>query len=157
MPTVTMTGPEGLPKFAEECAKVLLSDPQHQFQYPKSCSLQHWPIDEIKAANDELLKTLRHRANVYAIFVCDPARKEAWHPVYVGERKSGGLRDRITQHLVAKDPRTGSMLEAIQTAVSSGKEIGLSFLKVQPESLRLYVEEAIISRNKENLPWNKHG
>lgn len=157
MPTITLMGPAGLSEFAEECARVLFSDPLHQFRYPENCSLQHWPIVEIKAANHVLLKSLRHRANVYAIWVRDPARKEPWRPVYVGERKSDGLRDRITQHLIAKDHRTGSMLEAIKTAVSSGKEIALSFLKVQPESLRLYIEETIISRNKENLPWNTHG
>ena len=79
--------------------------------------------------------------------------------MYVGERKSIGLRDRITQHLIDKDHRTGSMLEAVKTAVSAGQRVGLSFVKVDPESLRLYVEETIISTCKKEgkLPWNTHG
>jgi len=49
------------------------------------------------------------------------------------------------------------MLEAVKAAVSAGEEIGVSLIKVQPESLRLYVEETIISMHKERLPWNTHG
>jgi len=42
------------------------------------------------------------------------------------------------------------MLSVIQTAVADGGEIGLAFIKVEPESLRVYVEETIT-----NLPANK--
>lgn len=70
---------------------------------------------------------------------------------------NGLLRERITQHLIAKDSRTGSMLEVAKKAVADGYDIGLSFIKVQPESLRLFVEEAIIAKHKNKLPWNTHG
>lgn len=155
MQTSLHIGPDGLHDFAEECAKVLLAGVQHQFTYPKGCTLHDWPIDSIKRANESFLKSLRGRANVYAIFV--RRTDEHWLPVYVGERKSIGLRDRLTQHLISKNHRTGSMLEAVKTAVSAGEEIGVSLIKVQPESLRLYVEETIISMHKERLPWNTHG
>jgi hypothetical protein len=49
------------------------------------------------------------------------------------------------------------MLAAVQTAVAAGEEIGFSFIKVHPESLRLFVEETIIASNKARLPWNTHG
>jgi hypothetical protein len=82
---------------------------------------------------------------------------ENWSTVYVGERKSSGLRERITQHLITKDHRTGSMLKAVKTAVAAGQKIGVSFIMVEPESLRLFVEETIIAKHKNKLPWNTHG
>lgn len=148
-------GPEGLHDFVEDCAEGLLAGVQHQFIYPTGCTLHNWPVDGIKRANEPFLKSLRGRANVYALFVRRP--DGPWLPMYVGERKSIGLRDRLTQHLISKDHRTGSMLEAVKAAVSAGEEIGVSLIKVQPESLRLYVEETIISMHKERLPWNTHG
>lgn len=157
MPTRTLSGPSGLAEFAETCAQALFADVPHQFIFPVGCNLQHWPVGEIKASNETFLKTLRHRANVYALSVRPSGEKQNWSPVYVGERKSAGLRDRITQHLITKDHRTGSMLEAVKTAVAAGQEIGVSFIKVEPESLRLFVEETIIAKHKNELPWNTHG
>lgn len=157
MQTPTLTGPSGLSEFAESCAQALFSDVQHQFNFPDGCTPQFWPIEEIKSANDTFLKTLRNRANVYALFIRTRRKAERWQPVYVGERKSVGLRERITQHLIAKDSRTGSMLEVVKKAVADEYDIGLSFIKVQPESLRLFVEEAIIAKHKNELPWNTHG
>lgn len=157
MPTTTLSGPPGLPEFAESCAQALFSEVPHQFIFTVGCNLQYWPVDEIKAANETFLRTLRHRANVYALSVRSSGDNENWSTVYVGERKSSGLRERITQHLITKDHRTGSMLEAVRTAVAAGQEIGVSFIKVEPESLRLFVEEAIIAKHKNKLRWNTHG
>jgi hypothetical protein len=157
MLTPTLSGPSGLAEFAESCAQTLFAELPHQFIFPVGCSLQHWPVDEIKTSNETFLKTLRHRANVYALSVRSSGGNQNWSPVYVGERKSAGLRDRITQHMITKDHRTGSMLEAVKTAVAAGQEIGVSFIKVEPESLRLFVEETIIVKHKNELPWNTHG
>jgi hypothetical protein len=150
------TGPHGLTEFADECAKSLFSKVHYEFTFPPGCSLQNWPVSEIKVANDTFLKSLRGRANVYALFV-RRSGSERWLPVYVGERKSAGLRERLTQHLINKHHQTGSMLEAVKTAVAAGDEIGISLIKVQPESLRLFVEESIIAAHKDKLPWNTHG
>ena len=149
-----MKGPEGLDEFADECASELLVDSPTQFHYPENCNFTNWPIDEIKELNDETLKSLRGAGNVYALYSRRP--DESWSVVYVGQRKSAGLRERITQHMVNKDVRTGSMLEAVKTAISDGREMAISFIQVEPESLRLYVEETIISKNKAKLKWNKH-
>lgn len=159
MTTPTLTGPAGLAEFADDCAEKLFAGVQHQFSFPLGCSLEYWPVEEIKLANEEFLGTLRHRANIYALFVRGKEADQPWQPVYVGERKSNGLRERITQHLIHKDHRTGSMLEAVKTAVHAGKHVGLAFVKVEPESLRLYVEETIIAKAKRagKLPWNTHG
>jgi hypothetical protein len=152
----THAGPEGLAEFAGECAGALLAGVQHKFTYPTGCSLTNWPNAEIKAVNESFLRTLRGRGNVYAIYLRNSIQNE-WIPVYVGQRKSSNLRERISHHLLCKHEKTGSMLAAVQTAVAAGNEIGLSFIKVHPESLRLYVEETIIASNKTSLPWNTHG
>jgi len=157
MTMTTFTGPSGLPGFSEICATELFKTVQHQFTFPVDCTFQNWPIADIKRANQEWLKSLRHSGNVNALFVRAPTKGAHWVAVYVGERKSIGLRERITQHLIDKNERTGSMLEAVKTAVASGSSIGISFIKVQPASLRLYVEETIIAKHKSTLPWNTHG
>jgi hypothetical protein len=156
METSLHTGPEGLNEFAEHCAEALLAGVQHEFAYPETCSLQNWPIAEIKAVNKDFLKSLRGRANVYALYVRRTNSKN-WLPVYVGERKSAGLRERLTQHLICKHHQTGSVLEAVKTAIAAGESIGISLIKVQPESLRLFVEETIIAVHKKDLTWNTHG
>lgn len=157
MNTPTLTGPSGLAEFAESCAQALFAEVPQQFVFPAGCNLQHWPVGEIRSSNEAFLKTLRHRANVYVLSVRPLGENQNWSPVYVGERKSAGLRDRITQHLIKKNDRTGSMLEAVKTAVAAGQEIGVSFIKIEPESLRLFVEETIIAKHKTDLPWNTHG
>ncbi len=157
MNTPIHNGPEGLAEFSERCANDLFAKVQYQFKYPAGSSLQRWSVQDIKAENEQFLRSLRNTANVYVIFVKQPVQGSPWVKVYVGERKSSGLRDRITQHLIDKHEKTGSMLEAVKTVVSSGAQIGLSIIKVQPESLRLYVEEAIIAKHKRELPWNTHG
>ena len=157
MESQTFSGPKGLTKFAQECASDLFAKVQYQFIYPKGCSLKNWPVKRIKAANEAFLKSLRNCGNVYAIFVRPAGKKASWSHMYVGERKSAGLRQRMTEHLIDKDDRTGSMLAAVKTAVSEKQSIGLSFIKVEPESLRLFVEETIIAKHKQDLPWNTQG
>jgi hypothetical protein len=150
-----LVGPDGLEEFAEKCAKELIVNNPTPFSYPDGCSLSNWPIQEIKRANDANLKSLRGKGNVYALYT--RRDEEPWKVAYVGQRKSDGLRERITQHLICKDGRTGSMLEAVKTAVSDGRQIAFSFILVSPESLRLYVEETIIKKRKATLSWNTHG
>lgn len=157
MPTPTLSGPSGLAEFYESCAQALFAEVPHQFILPAGCNLQHWPVGEIKSLNKEFLKTLRHSANVYALSVRQSGKDQNFSPMYVGETKSAELRARITQHLINKNQLTGSMLEALKTAVAAGQEIGVSFIKVEPEALRLFVEEVIIANHKNELPWNTHG
>lgn len=150
------SGPEVLAEFAKECEEALLTEVQCEFVYPSGCGLQCWPIDDIKNQNQDFLKNLNGRANVYAIFVRQNP-SNAWNLVYVGQRKSANLRERLTQHLIRKSAQTGSMLEDVKSAVAEGKEIGVSCIKVEPESLRLFVEETIIRSLERKPPWNKHG
>ena len=89
-----------LEAFAERCEKVLLSTEPIPFVFPESCSSDHWPDDEIKKLNENLLSTLIHRANVYAVFVRESQVDSQWVNMYVGQCKSKLFRQRVTEHLV---------------------------------------------------------
>lgn len=119
-----MTGPEGLGEFADECASTLFDGSSIQFHYPDGCNLTNWPIAKIITLNDEFLKRLRSAGNVYALYTRRP--NEAGSVAYVGQRKSEGLREKITQHLVSKNSRSDSMLAAVKTDVSDGREMTIS-------------------------------
>ena len=157
MHTLTFTGPAALSVFVKKCSHALFTRVQYQFFFPNGCSEESWPADVIKSQNAFFLKNLIRRANVYAIFIRPSESEDPWCPVYVGQRESLWLRERITQHFIKKSEKTSSMLEKIKNAVTANKEIGLSFIKIEPESLRLYVEKTIIKNNKEKLIWNTHG
>lgn len=152
---------QDLHDFTLECEEQLLIKNPCEFIYPDGVrkndeSLWCKHISKIKEINKEVLANLRHNANLYAIYTRD-SKQDIWQVVYVGERKSEGMRERMTQHLIKKNTATGSKLDEVKEVVRSGGFIGVSFLKVQPESLRLYVEEHIISNNRDTLIWNKYG
>lgn len=158
MPAITtIDGPKELADFATDCEEKLLKGMKHEVRYPTGVSAAYWPAEEIKSTNEDLLAQLRNAGNVYAIFQADEPVNPAWVLRYVGERKSDGLRQRLTEHLIKKNAQTGSKLTDIQAAVASGKRIAVSFVKVAPEALRLYIEETIIAKHKAELPWNTHG
>lgn len=133
----------------------LLSCPMDIIVYPQGNAPGKWNSDEISEMNREVLDRLANKGNVYAIFL---SSDEEWVAVYVGQRKSEKLRERMMQHLVKKHKKTGGQLANVQCAVAEGKRIGISYVLIEPSSLRHYVEESIIvARGDGELPWNKHG
>jgi len=147
-------GPDSLKAFAKECEASLLSGTPYHFRYPMGASVANWPVEAIKRLNQDFLSNLRGKGNVYALWVRE---NETWAPAYVGQRKLKSLRERLTQHLIVKSEQTGSMLDVVKKAVGEGKEIGVSLIKVTPDSLRLYVEAKILDEKKPELLWNTHG
>ncbi len=150
-----LNGPDKLEAFVQKCEKALFSVEPTPFVFPEGCSSKKWLVKEIKEKNKNILSALKNNANVYAILSRERGSK--WQRNYVGQRKSEGIRERIIQHLITKDHRTGSVLNKVKEVVSLNNEVGLSFIKVEPDSLRLFVEEVIIANNKQQLRWNIHG
>jgi len=153
---------QDLDEYVKKCEKALLIGEPEVFQYPENLigkgiadSIWEENVEIIKKSNSDLLSSLRNNANIYAIYVQEPTKQ--WCLKYVGQRKSKDIRERITQHLITKNERTGSKLEYIREVVSKGYLVGLRFIKSDRDSLRTFVEEEIISRNKSKLPWNVHG
>ena len=153
---------QDLKKCIDSCKDALLCEGEViEFKYPdqfigKSATHRVWGSDSQKAAlkaqNEYLLGSLRKKANIYAIYTKKGNGK--WALKYVGQRKSEGMRQRITEHLITKNAQTGSKLDGVREAVHQKLKIGVKFIKVEPEAMRTYVEEEII--NCENPDWNIH-
>lgn len=149
-------GGEDFVKFAKDCELALFDGEKYVFKFPQNCSSNNWLEDEIKKENETFLKQLKGKANIYSIFIRDADSEQEWMCKYVGQRKSEQLRDRITQHFISKGKKTGSKLNEIKKAVDEKQEIAVSFIKIHPESLRLFVEGMIIEENITKLEWNKN-
>lgn len=67
------------------------------------------------------------------------------------------MRSRITAHMIKKDDGTGAQLEEVMAAVRSGRSLAVSFLLVEPDSLRLVVEDCILNDPEREFPWNTNG
>ena len=154
--------PAELQSYIEICENSLLRNEPTEFLYPneligKRIADPIWEqkISEVKAPNEPLLSSLRNKANVYAIFTKESNNQ--WVKKYVGERKAIDMRQRITSHLINKNSGTGSKLDYVREAVSRGEKIGLRFIFIPRDTMRTFVEEEIISKNKSELPWNNHG
>jgi len=133
-----------------------------EVKYPKS--LQHesnnfsenWDnqTDEIKRINLQIFNSISSKAGVYAIFSRNRSQ-DTWQIKYIGQTTEQFSMQRLTNHLIIKHKNTGAKLEHVKAAVESGKQVGFSFLQVEPAELRHFVEEKLISAHKEKLEWNQ--
>ena len=151
--------PEQLRNFADDVRHALLPTARAEIAFPESCRLRRWPGRNITEINSPVLESLDGDGNIYAFFVRE-ADNASWLPVYIGQRAAHRLRERIRQHL-AGCKGTGTKNDKIRKVVSEGKKIGISWVKVEPESMRLSVEDMIIASMREEndwaLPWNRWG
>jgi len=159
---IEMELPDSLQSYINECESKLLNGEPSEFVYPvdfigKRISDPIWDemITQVKKPNESILSTLRNKANIYAIFTKNG--DEPWDKKYVGERKALDMRQRMTSHLVNKNSGTGSKLDFVRKAVSQGEKIGLRFIYIPRDTMRTFIEEEIISKNKTELIWNNHG
>lgn len=142
-----------LASFAEECgATLLLNPPMEIVKFPPDCSGTNWSQVTIKELNKAFLGKLRNNGNVYALFLHDDDLAK-WVPMYVGKSARTYLRTRISNHLIGKHEKTGSKLDEVRQAVFAGRKIGISYILVEPEELRGYVEEKLIALVE---GWNRH-
>jgi hypothetical protein len=117
----------------------------------------HWLTYEASLTclnSSEIISKVQRIPIVYCIWIWDGSEPT---PFYVGHSSASLSRQRLINHFVKKDPRTGSQLERVKQAVSEGKQIGVSFLKIEPDYMRKPLEEWLILRNREKLIWNIHG
>lgn len=84
--------------------------------------------------------------------------------VYIGQRKTSGIKVRLDQHLFGKSYRvnennvqcgTISKWDKVNIELEKGNTITFKTILVKPESLRTTIEEELIGRLKPN--WNVHG
>lgn len=97
--------------------------------------------------------------NVYALWSRRTAQSE-WTLMYIGERHSAAGLRRLREHLFKVGKGTASKLDEVRTIVRGGAQMGVTAILVQPESLRLAIEEELLLQNSRyvgQLPWNKRG
>jgi hypothetical protein len=102
----------------------------------------------------EVIDQVHNVPIVYCIWISDGSGPK---PVYVGHSSASLSRQRLINHFIKKNPRTGSQLDRVMKAVSEGKLVGISFLSIEPDYMRKPLEEWLIARNSDKLIWNIHG
>ncbi len=146
---------EGFQSFWQDRENELFSNEPHQINFLPDITRQNWS-EHVRSANQGFLDTLTGRANVYAFFVRNKGTQASWQVKYVGESKRLDLKTRLTAHLIFKSQKTGAKFADVQKAVlEDGQEIAVALIMVNPESLRLAVEEEIIQKHQPE--WNTHG
>jgi hypothetical protein len=142
-----------LEKFLEECESTLFAEKSKiEIIYNSK-----WDVSEIKNINKALFDTIGEiKPNIYAIFATDNKDSE-FHLKYIGQTNSKGARTRLTNHLITKNDKTGAQLEKVKSTVKNRGRIKISFIKIEPEALRHYIEEMLIEKYENKLEWNAHG
>ena len=140
--------------FLRRCEGALLDHVQGtQIKYPADCvGVRKWRDSDLIEKNECFLDDADKNANVYAIYT---ARKTGAYSLrYIGQTKSKGARTRLSNHLFKKHEETGAKLREIMAHVRAGGRVRVSWISIEPESLRHYVEEELIKKHPE-ADWNK--
>ncbi|WP_313057868.1 hypothetical protein [Pseudomonas rhodesiae] len=96
--------------------------------------------------------------NIYALWKREEGK--TWQLMYIGQRSFKSGWSRIAEHLFKKSKSTQSKLLEVRAVIESGAEIGITAILVEPDSMRLAIEEKLINRNSmsaEHLIWNLKG
>lgn len=133
-------------------AELLLEENRFFVSYPKNC-ISPWNADALDTINKELLGAVSGCANVYAIFTAS-SNSNHFSLRYIGKTTRKLARQRIMNHLIKKNERTGAKLQDVVEHVLLGGQVKISWIEIQPESLRNYIEEELIHRHKE-ADWNR--
>lgn len=111
---------EKLVRFAKGIEQQFFTLTPYHFKYPIGVeSNDIWDgkfILEIKKLNAQFLSNLVHNANLYMIYTRRSVTNE-WKLKYLGERKSEGMRKRITSHLINKNDGTGAKLNEVKNTL----------------------------------------
>jgi len=113
-------------------------------------------IDE-KHFNDCIDK-FNFKPNLYVLYIKKSADTK-WQIRYIGQRKSDGIKQRLREHLIYCNPKTGSKYSKVQDALADGYEIGIKLLRItdldDTEHIRLTYETKLIEEFRTQLTWNK--
>ena len=142
-----------LESFLDRAESRLLSvDARVTIAYPASF-VSPWNADALTDENEGVLSRFSGSASVYAIFTASAGSSES-NLRYIGKTTRHLARGRIRNHLITKNEKTGAKLEEIRRHVISGGSVEISWITIEPESLRGYVEEELIQRHRE-ADWNR--
>jgi hypothetical protein len=129
--------------------------------YPTDLDIANWKsrYREIDGLNARILYSIERRAGVYAILTLNFRNK--WIVRYIGKTDADGSRQRIRSHVVwrNKDTKSGkytaSKFDDVQSTVVRNGRVAISFVEIEPSSLRHYVEDILLTHFSPE--WNCHG
>ena len=119
-------------------------------------SSQHaspWNGEKLAEENEQLLSDVSGKANVYMLYTAQKG-SSTYQLRYIGKTTQKLARQRIRNHLFKKHDGTGAKLEAVKSHVQSGGSVKISWVSIEPESLRNWAEEELISSRPE-ANWNR--
>ena len=116
-------------------------------------NISSWNAEKLIEENEGLLTDASGRANVYMLFT---AMKYAtdYKLRYIGKTTRKLAKQRLRNHLFKKHKGTGAKLEAVKSHVKEGGTMKISWVTIEPESLRNWAEEELISSHPE-ADWNR--
>jgi hypothetical protein len=134
----------------------LIAASQEQLLGSVPCLIDY--VDREALENNELPPSLgQSPINVYALWKRTGSEDE-WELMYIGQRSHKSGWSRVSQHLFSTPQGTQSKLREVRAAIRSGSQIGVTAILVEPDSMRLSVEEELINRNSssdDHLLWNR--
>ncbi len=114
--------------------------------------------DRVTLEKNQLPQSLgKTSINVYALWKRLESKDE-WELMYIGQRSHKFGWQRVEQHLFSTPRGTQSKLREVRAAVEAGALIGVTAILVEPDSMRLSVEEELIKGNSSSdghLLWNR--
>lgn len=144
---------QSLEKFLKNVEAALLNEGARTPVTYSPQNIAPWDATQIDVENQSLLNSISGMANVYAIFTA-PKDTNKFTLRYIGKTTKKLARQRIRNHLINNNDKTGAKLSRIIPHVQAGGAVKLSWVNVEPESLRNYIEEELISLHKE-ADWNR--
>ncbi len=133
----------------------LISDAQKLLLAAIPCPVTY--VDRVALEKNKLPPTLGTTPiNLYALWKRAGDQAE-WELMYIGQRSYKSGWSRVAQHLFSTPQGTQSKLQEVRAAIRAGDEIGVTAILVEPDSMRLSVEEELINRNSsstDHLRWN---
>jgi hypothetical protein len=102
-----------------------------------------------------LFDHLNESVNCYAIHT-KPAGAD-WHMRYIGHTDCRRAKTTIIRHLLPVGNRSSVIFARCRQAVSAGAQIGLSLIRVEPDSLRDFIQEKAVGEPSLHnlLDWNR--
>lgn len=114
-------------------------------------------IDKLELKNNVLPEIIgKNPINIYALWMRKSSVDE-WVPMYIGQRTSNDGWSRVKQHLFHTPEGTWSKIKEVTKFIETGFDIGVTFINVTPDSMRLTLEDELIFHNTSSntaLPWN---
>jgi len=104
---------------------------------------------------ESLLGKLSNRVNCYDIHT--KAKRGDWRLRYIGQTDARRARGEVAARLTPNRSSPDTVFANCREAVCGGFEIGLRLIKVEPATLRFFIQEKAVAalRTKDFLYWNR--